>query len=224
MTRKHLPPRLLRPSTSLVAALLLAVGACGDAPEPEASADDAAAQAEAPAPDLTDAQRAAAVERGEAAAGQLAGSLGSTLQREIQSGGVVSAVEFCNLEALPITARVTEELGVEVARTADRVRNPANAPDAVDERALDAFAGTSAGEVPHHLEPMGDSAVRYYKPLYAAGLCVQCHGPVETLDPALLEVLREEYPRDEATGYEEGDFRGVIRVTLPRDELGAAGP
>lgn len=208
--------------TARAVALCLALvltAACGGDP---GSAGDAV---EDPAtPPLSDAERSAAVERGEAAAALLQGALGSTLQQRIQADGLVGAVDFCDLQALPLTAQVTEELGVEVGRTATRLRNPANAPDPVDRRALEAFAGTSVGQVPFHLEPVGDSAVRYYKPLYAAQLCVGCHGPREELAPELARVLAERYPEDQATGYAVGDFRGVIRVTLPRASLAGGAP
>lgn len=169
---------------------------------------------------LTEGQRAAAVERGEAAAGRLREALGTTLQERIAAEGLPGAVAFCDLEALPLTARVTEELGVEVGRTAPTVRNPANRPDGVDRAALARFEGTAAGDVPYHLESIGDSTVRFYAPLYTLPLCVGCHGPAATLDAELASILRERYPDDEATGYSVGDFRGVIRVTMRRAELG----
>jgi hypothetical protein len=43
-------------------------------------------------------------------------------------------------------------------------------------------------------------------------LCVACHGPAETLSPAVRERLAKEYPHDRATGYSPGQVRGAITV------------
>ena len=39
-----------------------------------------------------------------------------------------------------------------------------------------------------------------------------CHGPVERLSPATKAALEQTYPNDRATGYSEGQIRGVISV------------
>ena len=39
------------------------------------------------------------------------------------------------------------------------------------------------------------------------------------MDPKVVEKLRQLYPEDKATGYKLGDFRGVIRVTIPEDVI-----
>jgi len=40
-----------------------------------------------------------------------------------------------------------------------------------------------------------------------------CHGP--SVAPALAARIAQHYPEDEATGFEEGDFRGLFWVTMP---------
>jgi hypothetical protein len=37
------------------------------------------------------------------------------------------------------------------------------------------------------------------------------------MDPGVRRVLSERYPEDLATGYEAGDFRGVVRVSIPAE-------
>jgi hypothetical protein len=39
------------------------------------------------------------------------------------------------------------------------------------------------------------------------------------MDPAVRTALEETYPEDLATGYEAGDFRGLIRVTVPASKV-----
>lgn len=51
--------------------------------------------------------------------------------------------------------------------------------------------------------------------------CVQCHGASDELAEGVADVLSEHYPEDEATGYSAGDFRGLIRVTVPDSAVDA---
>jgi hypothetical protein len=48
------------------------------------------------------------------------------------------------------------------------------------------------------------------EPIYNQPLCLTCHG--ETIDPELRARIRDLYPRDRATGFRDGDLRGVFWV------------
>ena len=43
--------------------------------------------------------------------------------------------------------------------------------------------------------------------------CLLCHG--SAIDPAVSARLKELYPKDQATGYKQGDLRGAITITQP---------
>ena len=60
---------------------------------------------------------------------------------------------------------------------------------------------------------------RYYKPLVVVPPCLACHGDPADMEPELRSTLEALYPEDLATGYEAGDFRGLIRVSIPLDAL-----
>jgi len=62
--------------------------------------------------------------------------------------------------------------------------------------------------------------MRSYAPMRVGEVCVRCHGDPDDLAPGVADLLAEEYPEDRATGYAMGDFRGVIRVSIPRDPPG----
>lgn len=47
-----------------------------------------------------------------------------------------------------------------------------------------------------------------------APLCLNCHGDKNMLSEEVSAQLANLYPEDKATGYREGDFRGVIRVSV----------
>jgi hypothetical protein len=157
------------------------------------------------------------VAAGSAAAAALTQELIGRVTAAMQEGGAAHAIDFCSEQALPLTASVADALGVEVKRTSTRIRNPANAPDEHEQAALEHFeAEIAAGnELPAYFVQHLDVESRYYRPIALAPFCTACHGSREDLDPAVRDVLDARYPDDRAAGYEAGDFRGVIRVSVP---------
>lgn len=152
------------------------------------------------------------------AARELAGTLMSRLQEAVAAEGAARAVAFCSTEGLPLTAEVSRATGFEVKRVTMRVRNPENAADSLERVALDQFERSlAAGDsLPVWLvQRTPDGHYRYYQPLRVRALCLQCHGAPSDLAEGVAEVLAERYPEDAATGYGEGDFRGLVRVTVP---------
>lgn len=107
--------------------------------------------------------------------------------------------------------------GIQVRRTALKVRNPVNAPDAHDRNALHEFAALPPDQRPSEIVQWTRDSARFYKPLVMQELCTQCHGDPGTFSPALRQLLAESYPDDQATGYTTGQLRGVIRVEIPRE-------
>lgn len=153
--------------------------------------------------------------------------LAPRLQAHVAEEGPAGAMAYCAAEAQNLTRQARDQLGpgIGIKRTSFRYRNPANAPDSLEAAALERFrAAVERGDsLPDHLvQPAGEDAYRYYRPLVVGPLCVQCHGPRESLDPEVRALLRERYPDDRATGYRVGDFRGVIRVTIPASMVGPA--
>lgn len=158
---------------------------------------------------------------GSSSAAALMQKLKSHLQEAIQENDLVSALEFCTLEAIPLTESVQRELpaGVKLKRTSLKFRNPSNAPDSIDFDALEQFAGifTEMGKLPkYHIQYVeSDQEYRYYQPLTIGKLCLNCHGQPDQMDWDFVASLHENYPQDLAVGYREGEFRGLIRVSIP---------
>jgi hypothetical protein len=193
--------------------LVASVAAC--------SASDREARPEGDLP-VSHATRAAVVALGSQAAEKLAATLVSRLQAEVTERGPAGAVGFCSIEGLPLTANVSRETGFAIKRTSSRVRNPANTPDSLERVALDEFeaAAGSGDALPEDLvQRTPDGDYRYYRPLRVQPFCLQCHGRQTELGEGVAGVLAEQYPDDEATGYRTGDFRGLIRVSVPSSAL-----
>jgi hypothetical protein len=192
---------------------LLLLGACGRQPDADGSAS-------APPPPLGPEESARAAAEGGAIAGAIAQGLAQRLQAELERAGAAGAVDFCAREALALTdSLVGTTEATAVRRTSTRIRNPRNAPDALERVALAWFDSVHAatGELPpSYVQAAGEDEVRFYRPLTIAPFCTSCHGTPDAIQPEVRRMLDERYPGDRATDYEAGDLRGVIRVSLPR--------
>ncbi len=164
----------------------------------------------------------------EPAAAELLRTLVGRLNQSLEEGGPAHAVTFCSEEALPITLSVQSGFseGLSLKRTSFRYRNPLNAPDEPEEEALLFFeeAVLAGGPPPSSfVQQVSDEEYRYYRPLFLGDLCLQCHGEPEGMDPEVREALAQRYPGDLATGYGVGDFRGVVRVSVPASAVTGTG-
>lgn len=115
-------------------------------------------------------------------------------------------------------------LGVELSRTALRVRNPTNAPDEWETRQMELFEfSREAGLDPATMEMAeivnedGREVFRWIRPIVMEESCIACHG--EEIDPRLVTLINQEYPLDEAIDYHETEFGGaysVSKILMPR--------
>jgi hypothetical protein len=142
-------------------------------------------------------------------------ALSGRLTEVMEAEGPAAAIKVCSEEALPLVREVSERHGVEIRRVSDRPRNPANRADAADLAAMEIFrTGHASPQVETRTE---DDVVIVRMPIrIPAPLCLQCHGdPAREVAESTLAALRERYPEDAATGYREGDLRGLWRVEIP---------
>jgi len=138
------------------------------------------------------------------------------LQQALKSGlakGPIEAIGACRLEAPKIAEQLSQD-GVIVGRTSHRLRNPVNvSPDWVAP-VLERYVESAGDRTPQLVDLPGDR-VGYVEPIVTKALCLTCHG--ETLAPALASRIADLYPEDRATGFREGDLRGVFWVEYPRE-------
>jgi hypothetical protein len=166
-------------------------------------------------------QRTEIAEIGRSSAMVLMKDLKTHLMQALENNDILEAFEACASIAQPLTADVEEKLprGVKIKRTSFKYRNPENAPDKEETAALRYFEQNfrEDGKLPanyiQRIEEKGK--YRYYEPLTVSELCLKCHGNKAGFDPEVRQSLDENYPDDRATGYELGDFRGLIRVSIP---------
>lgn len=160
------------------------------------------------------------LQRTQAAMADLGQSLRTALQQKIAQDGIVAAVGFCHDEAPRIAAAISARHGVAVGRTSLRHRSPANAPSEWQRKLLDQFAvRVAAGEDPASVTAKSDDAgvLRVAKGLKVEAPCAMCHGPAESIAPEVAQAIAAQYPGDRATGFREGDLRGMIWAEVSRD-------
>jgi len=155
---------------------------------------------------------------------QLGGQLKGELSKAIAEGGPIAAINVCYLRAPEIAAQLSQASGARVGRTALRVRNPSNAPDELERSVLEQFsADLGSGPVDRPLEAVfeirrGDAVERrYMRAIPTDALCLTCHG--KTIAPELATAIARDYPKDQATGFEQGQLRGAFSVVWPATPL-----
>jgi hypothetical protein len=145
-------------------------------------------------------------------------ALSGRLSAAIAEGGVISAIEVCSVEALPLTQAVAAEHGSGIRRVSHRPRNPENRADATDREAIARFQKAIADGAPLEPESAPANGVTVIRlPIVLSNpLCLSCHGaPGEEVDPATLAAIKDRYPADEATGFSLGELRGIWRIEIP---------
>lgn len=184
-------------SRTMWVALVLALAACERQPERPADADILAAR-------------------------QAALSFDVRLKREsvdrINREDDPVAVYLAYADNVPGWGKEISDAGkFEFSRTALGVRNPANVPDAWEQRQMELFnLMADEGQDPETFEAAeivqeGDAKVfRWLRPMVMGETCMACHG--EKIDSRIKLLLAQEYPLDEAAGYSEGQLGGAYSV------------
>lgn len=147
----------------------------------------------------------------------------NAMQEAVADKGVAGAIPVCKEQAPELIKAKRQETGWDIRRVSLKPRNAERAtPDLWEVRQLADFNVRAAlGEKPETLEKSevvsidGKPVFRYMKALPVGDVCLKCHGPAETLDPALKAKLAESYPQDRATGYAKGQIRGALTVKRP---------
>ncbi len=134
------------------------------------------------------------------------------IQKVASTQGLPAVVDFCNKKALQLTDSMAQANNVIIKRTSHKLRNEKNAPDAAQKEILDTYL--KAQEEGQALKPIvkkdKDGYVHFYGPIKLKHECLKCHGqPEKDISPAIYKVIKEKYPNDQATGFKEGDLRGI---------------
>ena len=152
--------------------------------------------------------------------GQAFTTLSSNLQQALSEGGVSSALEFCNIQAMPLADSLSKNYGVEIRRASHQPRNPDNRADSLEAVSIKKYINAleANGELKPYTYRTRNSFI-YHAPIRITGqLCLNGHGsPGIDISEKDMEVIRELYPEDEATGFSQGDLRGIWAIEFPKN-------
>ena len=142
-----------------------------------------------------------------AARDALMGKLKSRLMEVVSKDGFAAAISVCKEDAPRLAREVSDEQGLAIGRTSHRLRNSANQPPAWAESLV-------KNEVSKPTYLTSEKGLAALLPIPTGPLCLNCHGTKEGIPADVLAALQEQYPADEATGFEEGDIRGWFWVEV----------
>lgn len=150
---------------------------------------------------------------------KVGGGLSATLQQKIKDEGIIEALDYCNIHALPITDSLAKANQAVVKRTSLKFRNAANSPTNKEQEILTKWKiDFNKGIKPEaFIQLNNDGTVSTFHPIFIGELCLKCHGvPGVDIDDDVFAELETRYPKDQATDYNLGDFRGMFVVTMSK--------
>lgn len=133
--------------------------------------------------------------------------LGKNLMGQINKHGTEKALEFCNINAIPITKSKSEEFNKSIKRVSDKPRNSNNLANSKELNIIKAYKTALKNGL--ELKPVLKEGT-FYAPITTNKMCMQCHGvKEEQIKPSVLEQINKRYPKDLATGYKPNALRGI---------------
>ena len=157
-------------------------------------------------------------ERGNLLVQKTAAELSGNLMSKMKEGGIPLAVEYCNTAALPLTSNISETEKATIKRTGLKIRNPLNKPNEEELRVLKKFSSRIEKKAsPKPFVELDESGrPHYYAPILVEKKCLMCHGTVDKeLSKSADSIIKSFYPNDLATGFSEGDLRGIWSISFP---------
>lgn len=134
----------------------------------------------------------------------------------IQKGGTEYAVDFCQVEAIPITDSLSKEVQMYIQRITDKNRNPKNNLKTKTDRSIfDEFKRKS--ELFDTLLIEEKQYVYYKRINLAMPTCLKCHGnPQADIEEKTLKKIQAHYPKDKALEYQIKELRGVWKINISK--------
>ncbi len=147
------------------------------------------------------------------------GELKSILLNQVQTSGVVSALDVCSDTAQVLTNEFGLQRGVFIKRVSLKNRNKYNFPDDFEQTVLNSFQEMLQNnklddktELAELVKEGEFTYLRYMKPILIKPECLNCHGSKSTMLEEVSKLITERYPDDKARDYKPGDLRGAVSI------------
>ncbi|MBU51522.1 MAG: hypothetical protein CL920_22760 [Deltaproteobacteria bacterium] len=145
-------------------------------------------------------------------------ALSSKLMAAMQKGGPPNALKFCAAQAQPLSDSLGGKLGVkQVARVSHKARNPKNKADTWELKLIADYVAKMKEKKPIKptLRKEGGKTVFYAPIRIISPACLKCHGePNKEISKKTFALIKEHYPKDNATGFKFGEMRGLWKITF----------
>ena len=150
-------------------------------------------------------------------------SLSGNLKAAASTGGIANAIQFCNMNALPLTDSLSKTFNAKIKRSSLKLRNLGNQPDSLEAYMLDLYAQILKMKKPMVGKTLltNNNDVRYFAPIILKSQCLKCHGVIgQDVKNETYAIIKEHYPNDAAVDFKEGDLRGIWSINFGNiDEL-----
>ena len=143
--------------------------------------------------------------------------LSTNLMTQMKAGGPEKAIPFCNQQASPITEALSKKYNVVIKRTSNKLRSCENDPTEREIEIIDSYQQLMLEnkELKPIVEIDKDQKKHFYAPIKIQTNCLVCHGKLnETMTVRTDSIIKSIYQFDIATGYNEGDLRGLWSITF----------
>jgi len=144
--------------------------------------------------------------------------LGKNLMKAINEKGPVHAVDFCNVQAMPITTKMENKYDAVIKRASDKPRNPKNKATAKEEGYIKIYKEQlSNGEKTEPILDKTKDGFDFYYPIVTNDMCLKCHGDVGSdVQPETYKTISLKYPDDMAVGYNVNEVRGMWHIQFQK--------
>ncbi len=144
------------------------------------------------------------------------------LTQKMRNGGVKSAIPFCNTMAYPLTEQMSQKYDVKIKRVSNKNRNDKNKASIAELKIIEQYLNKAKNKI--ELKPVvevGDSEnIYFYAPIILQNKCLVCHGTVgKKVTKQTDSLIKSFYPKDLATGFKNGDLRGVWSIQFKKRKL-----
>lgn len=151
------------------------------------------------------------LQKGDEITNEMQAVLMQNVQAAMKKGGPEYAVDFCNVNAIPLTDSISMVKKSRIQRLTDKNRNPNNTIQTTTDE--DAWKHFQTSSKPYLASEEGKHY--YYKPIQLGmPTCLKCHGTKDDISEGTAKIIAEKYPNDKATGYHQGDLRGMWKVLI----------
>ncbi|MDP2724278.1 MAG: DUF3365 domain-containing protein [Bacteroidales bacterium] len=141
----------------------------------------------------------------------------SALTDALKTHGPMYALNFCNMEAIPITDSLARVLNVGIKRVAKKFRNPNNETNEFENKIYKEYIMSfiQRGVPKPRVDIDKNGHPVYYKLISVKQECMLCHGrPNVEIPSDIAAKIKELYPNDKAIDFAVGQPRGMWAITF----------